>query len=583
LYILGFDCYGHDSTAALLRDGELVAMVEEERFVRKKHTMEFPDNAIRYCLDEAGITIDDVDHIAYYWDPSLHVADQLWHIVRYLPRSLALVRSRFDRNFLPMMRLEATLQKELGLSEHSKARRIHRVEHHAAHAASAFLLSPFEEAAILSIDAVGEWTSTWFGVGEGSTFRKLGEIGFPHSIGMLYGSVTEYLGFHYASDEGKVMGLAPYGDPEVYLAEFRKIVRLKPEGRFSLDLSYFDYHLYGRGHWVSDKFVRIFGPPRQKGQPLDKRYEDIAAALQRITEEAGLHMAEYLHTVTGKRNLCIAGGVGLNSVMNGKILQEGSYEGLFIQPAANDAGTALGAALWVQCSLLGLPRPSVMQHAYWGPDFTNEEIEGTLAHYNGRLTYRRLEDPARAGAELVARGEILGWFQGRMEIGPRALGNRSILADPRRPDMKDILNARVKHREPFRPFAPSVLEERTGEYFTVDYPSPFMILVFDVRPDKRSLVPAITHVDGTGRVQTVSRQANPRYWALIKEFEDLTGVGLVLNTSFNVMGEPIVCKPEEAIECFLTTGIDHLIIGDYLVEKMSREESSGKADEYIRS
>jgi carbamoyltransferase len=547
-------------------------MAEEERFVRDKHTMAFPTHAIGYCLDEAGISIDDVDHIAYYWDAGLHVADQIWHIIRYLPRSLGLVRSRLGQNFLPMVRLERTLRDELGLSTHSKARQIHHVEHHAAHAASTFILSPFEEAAILSVDAVGEWTSTWFGVGEGDGFRKLDEIGFPHSIGMLYGAVTEYLGFHFAFGEGKVMGLAPYGDPEVYLSEFRKIVRMEPEGRFSLDMSYFLYHLYGRGRWVSDKFLRIFGPSRQKGGPIEKRHEDVAAGLQQITEEVGLHMAEHLHAVTGKRNLCIAGGVGLNSVMNGKILQHGPFDQIFIQPATGDAGTAVGAALWVHSCLLGLPRPSGMEHAYWGPSFTAEEIAAALSRYDSRLTYRRLDDPARMGAEIVARGEILGWFQGRMEFGPRALGNRSILADPRQPDTKDILNARVKHRESFRPFAPSVLEERVGDYFTVDYPSPFMILVFDVRPEKRALVPAITHVDGTGRVQTVNRTTNPRYWTLIKEFERLTGVGMVLNTSFNVMGEPIVCRPHEAIECFLNTGIDRMIIGDYLVEKITGGE-----------
>jgi len=579
---MGFDCYGHDSAAALLCDGEIVAMAEEERFVRDKHTLAFPARAIRYCLDEAGIGIDDVDHIAYYWDPSLHVADQIWHIIRYLPRTLRLVRSRLGQNFLPMMRLEHTLRRELGLSAHSRTRQIHRVEHHAAHAASAFLLSPFEEAAILTVDAVGEWASTWFGIGEGNGFHKLGEINFPHSLGMLYGSVTDYLGFRYASDEGKVMGLAPYGDPEVYLAKFREIVQLEPEGRFSLDMSYFDYHLYGRGHWVSDKFVRVFGPPRRKEEPIEKRHEDIAAVLQQVTEDACLHMAEYLHAVTkkrtpaGARNLCIAGGVGLNSVMNGKVLQHSPFEEIFVQPAANDAGTAVGAALWVHSCLLGLPRPTTMEHAYWGPGFTNEEIAATLVHYDDRLTYRQLDDPARVGAEIIARGEILGWFQGRMEFGPRALGNRSILADPRRPDTKDILNARVKHREPFRPFAPSVLEERTGEYFTVDYPSPFMILVFDVQPDKRAVIPAITHVDGTGRVQTVNREINPRYWALIKEFERLTGVGLILNTSFNVMGEPIVCQPREAIECFLNTGVDRLIIGDYLVEKMTEKTTGGE-------
>jgi carbamoyltransferase len=384
---------------------------------------------------------------------------------------------------------------------------------------------------------------------------------------MVYGSVTEFLGFRFSCDEGKVMGLAPYGDPETYIGEFRKIVKLEPEGRFSLDMRYFDYHLYGRGHWYSEYFTQVFGPPRKRGEPLEKRHEDIAAALQRITEEAGLHMAGHLHAVTGKPNLCIAGGVGLNSVMNGKVLAHSPFDGVFIQPAASDAGTALGAALVVHSQVLGLPRPSPMPHAYWGPGFSDDEIAAVLAQYNGQLTVRRVPDPARLGAETIAEGKILGWFQGRMEFGPRALGNRSILADPRRADTKDILNARVKHRESFRPFAPSVLEERTGEYFSSDHSSPYMILVYDVLPEKRSIVPAITHVDGTGRVQTVSRDTNPLYWELIKQFEDITGVGLVLNTSFNVMGQPIVCRPEEAIDCFLSTGIDRLIIGGFVVEK----------------
>ncbi len=567
MYILGFDCYGHDSAAALLCDGEIVAMAEEERFSREKHTMVFPAHAVRYCLDEAGITIDDVDHIAYYWDTRLHVLDQLWHIVRYLPRSLKLVSSRLGQNFLPMVQLRRTLREELGLSAHAKAQRIHQIEHHAAHAASAFLLSPFEEAAILSIDAVGEWTTTWYGVGKGNTFTKLDEIGFPHSVGMLYGSVTEYLGFRFSSGEGKVMGLASYGDPEVCLPDFRNIVHLEPNGRFSLDLSYFDYHLYGRDRWYSDKFVRVFGPPRRRGESIEKRHEDIAAGLQRITEEVGLHMAQHLHAITRKRYLCIAGGVGLNSVMNGKLLEHGPFDDVFIQPAASDAGTALGAALVVHSQVLGMTRPSPMPHAFWGPGFGDDEIATALARYGSRLAYRLVDDPARLGAESVAEGKILGWFQGRMEFGPRALGNRSILADARRPDTKDVLNARVKHRESFRPFAPSVLEERTGEYFTMDHASPYMILVYDVRPEKRSIVPAITHVDGTGRVQTVNRETNPLYWQLIKEFEEITGVGLILNTSFNVMGEPIVCRPEEAIECFLSTGIDRLIIGNYAVEK----------------
>lgn len=572
MFILGIDCYGHDSAAALLKDGELVALAEEERFVREKHTTRFPYRAVDYCLREAGIQGTDLDHIGYYWNPYLGLGKRVMHVLRYFPASIQLVKSRKDKDFLPMVRIKDLIWETLNLNHHPT--QFDFVEHHLAHAASTFLVSPFEEAAILSIDAVGEWTTTWFGYGQGGRIRRIKQIGFPHSIGMLYGSVTEYLGFKFASGEGKVMGLAAYGEPR-YMDQFRKIVQLKPDGEFRLDLSYFDYHRYGRGHWVSSRFLEVFGPPRHPDLEMEQHYADVAASLQLITEEVAIHMADYLHKVTGLRALCLAGGVALNSVMNGRILQESAFSDVYIQPLAYDAGTSLGAALYLDVAKHGNPRRFKMEHPYWGPRFSDEQIRAALSarhipfeflgdEGNGRLTGT---ETGRRAAEALAEGAIIGWFQDRMEVGPRALGNRSILADPRRAEMKDILNARVKHRESFRPFAPSVLEECVGEYFECDYPSPFMILVYKVRPEKQSDVPAITHADGTGRVQTVSRKTNPRYWALIDEFRKLTGVPVVLNTSFNVRGEPIVCTPEDALQCFLGTGMDYLFLGDYVIDK----------------
>jgi carbamoyltransferase len=573
MHILGFNCYAHDAAASIVRDGEHLGLVEEERFLRKKHVGDFPRNAIQWCCDIAGIKPSELDHIVYYWNPKLARWQRAMHVLRYFPRSLALIGSRRDKEF-PMLRLRQTLQEEFGVTEKTQ---LHFAEHHVCHAASAFLTSPWEKAAILSIDAAGEWDCTWMGVGEGLDMRLLKKMSFPHSMGLLYGAVTEFLGFKFASGEGKVMGLAPYGDPQRYIGIFRDIVKTKPDGDYEIDLSYFAYHYRGRPHWFSQKFYDTFGPAREAEGELTQHYKDISAALQLRTEEIGLHMARWLRQTTGLNKVCLAGGVCLNSVMNGRILLEGVFDEVVVQPAANDAGTALGACYWLWNTVMRQPRTYVFEHAYFGPwceDADYEKAIQEMGQVNGDVQVEKVNDaPARA-AKMLAEGKIIGWFQGRMEMGPRALGNRSILADPRSEAMKDLLNARVKFRESFRPFAPSVLEEKCGEWFNTSYPSPYMILVYDVLAEKRSLIPAITHVDGTGRVQTVSKQHNPKYYQLIEEFERLTGVPVVLNTSFNIRGEPIVLHPQQAIECFLKTGMDALFLGDYMLTK--RTESAAR-------
>lgn len=559
---LAFNCYAHDASAAIMKDGQLIVCVEEERFSRQKHTGEFPSQAVKFCLEEAEISAVELDHVCYYWNPYLSLAPQARYVLKNLPRSLQLVLSRQDR-FFPMFSVKQLIWRELGLDKDSRTK-FHFVNHHRAHAASAFFPSPFDEAAVLTMDAAGEWTTTWMGHGRGNRLTAIKEIPFPHSLGMLYGAVTGYLGFKFASGEGKVMGLASYGKPAL-VDEFRQIIEIdERRGELRLDLSYFEWHVRGRGHWVSDKFRRVFGPERKPESKIDDRHADIAYALQAVTEEAALALARYLKDATGSSNLCLAGGVALNAVMNGRLLKEGPFERVFIQPAANDPGANIGSCLLMEAEA-GSGRPFRMEHAYLGPSFTNEEIEPALMASG--VSYVRLDDAPATAARLLADGKIIAWFQGRMECGPRALGNRSILSDPRTEEKKDILNARVKHREGFRPFAPSVLEEKVGECFDSSHPSPYMILVYNVLPERRHELEAITHVDGTARVQTVSRRTNERYYRLIEEFEKLTGVPVVLNTSFNVRGQPIVCTPAEAIDCYLGTGIDGLVIGDFLTMK----------------
>jgi carbamoyltransferase len=580
MHILGFDCYGHDAAAAIIRDGAMLGLVEEERFLRKKHAADFPRNAIGWCCEIAGIAPKELDHIVYYWNPRLGRKQRICHLLRYFPWSLGLIGSRGDKESA-MLRLRSTLRRELGLTGRT---RLHFAEHHLCHAASTFLTSPFDRAAILSIDAAGEWDCTWMGVGDGLDLRPLKRIGFPQSLGLFYGAVTEFLGFPFASGEGKVMGLAPYGDPERYIDEFRRIIRTTDDGGYDIDLSYFTYHYLGRPRWFSPKFHRIFGPERPREGELTAHYKDVAAALQQRTEEVGLHLARWLRKETGLSRVCLAGGVCLNSVMNGKILRQGVFDEVVVQPAANDAGTALGACYWLWNSVMRQPRTYVFEHAYFGPWFEDEALRRAIKVQLGPedpVVWRKIDHAPERAARMLVEGKIIGWFQGRMEMGPRALGNRSILADPRSAEMKDLLNARVKFRESFRPFAPSVLEEKIGEWFNSEHPSPYMILVYDVLPEQRARVPAITHVDGTGRVQSVSRNHNPRYHRLIREFERLTGVPMVLNTSFNIRGEPIVHRPEQAIECFLKTGMDALFLGDYLLTKVGASPAREMTDEQL--
>ncbi len=581
MHILGFDCYGHDAAAAIVRDGELLGLVEEERFLRKKHATDFPRNSIRWCCDLAGINPAELDHIVYYWDPKLARFERAMHLLRFFPRSLGLIKSRRGKE-TGMLGLRKTLAREFGLTDRTQ---IHFARHHVCHAASSFLTSKFKEAAILTIDAAGEWDCTWMGVGKDLDMTCLKTEHFPNSLGLVYGAVTEFLGWQFASGEGKVMGLAPYGDPQRYIEDFRDIIKTKSEGSYEVDLSYFAFHYLGRPNWFSDKFYRRFGRPRDPSdEVLSQHHKDIAAAVQLRTEEIGLHLAQWLRKTTGLNKICLAGGVCLNSVMNGRILFEGGFDEVVVQPAANDAGTALGGCFWLWNTVMRRPRTYVFEHAYLGPWIEDSDYRSAIARRimpDTNVDHTVVDDAPALAAEMLSKGKIIGWFQGRMEMGPRALGNRSILADARSPQTKDLLNARVKFRESFRPFAPSVLEERLGEWFNSTHPSPYMILVYDVLPEKRDLVPAITHVDGTGRVQSVRQEHNPRFHRLIAEFEKLTGVPMVLNTSFNIRGEPIVHRPEQAIECFLKTGMDALFLGDHLLEKQTQSAADDLTEEQL--
>jgi carbamoyltransferase len=574
MHILGFNCFAHDAAAAIIRDGEMLGLVEEERFLRKKHTGDFPKHSIEWCCQQAGIKPSELDHVVFYWDPKLGFWERIAHVAKYFPKSLELVKNRWGKE-APMKQLRGIMREQVGITDKTQ---LHFAEHHHCHAASTFLTSKFEEAAIMTIDAAGEWDCTWLGVGKGLDMTPLKTNHFPYSVGLVYGAVTEFLGYKFASGEGKVMGLAPYGDPSRYIDAFRKIMPLRDNGEYTVDMSYFEYHYRGRPNWFTKKFLDIFGEPFGSVDEPDTRAKDISAAIQLRAEEVGLHMANWLQKETGMKALCLAGGVCLNSVMNGRILQETDFDDVVVQPAANDAGTALGAAYWLWNTKMRKPRTWVFEHAYFGPEIPDDQIKQAidkLVTADDDVDVLTPDDISKMAAGMIADGKILGWFQGRMEMGPRALGNRSIIADPRTAEMKDLVNARVKFREAFRPFAPSVLEDKTGEWFTCDYPSPYMILVYDVKPEKRSQVAAITHVDGTGRVQSVSKKHNPKYYALIEEFGKLTGVPMVLNTSFNIRGEPIVHQPEQAVECFLKTGMDALFIGKYVLTK--RTESAAKA------
>ena len=576
--ILGINAYHGNSSAAIVCDGQLVTAVEEERFNRVKYAAGFPQNAVRYCLQEAGLTLRDVEHVAIPRNPWARMGTKLFYALR-MPR-FAFDRSKVLTRFSG---IQGDLAKACNVDPESVQAQRHRVEHHVAHLASAFFVSPFDQAAVLSTDGLGDFASTMWASGRGNRLEVHGAVSFPHSLGLYYTALSQYLGFWKFGDEYKVMGLAAYGEP-AHEGEFRRMVKAENGRGFRLDLKYFCHHQTGPqmswpendrtpvlGQLFSPYLEERLGKTRTPTEPIAKKHKDIAASLQAALEEAYFRLLNSLYQETGSKAVCLAGGVAFNCVANGKIFDRTPFAEVYVQPAAGDAGLAVGAAYYVYHQVLGHPRSFVMDHAYWGPQFTRETIRQAIKasaisgpnfcvreHATGELTL--------LAAERIAAGKIVGWFQGRAEWGPRALGNRSILVDPRRAEMREVLNRRIKHREPFRPFAPSILEEAAAEYFERSHPSPFMNLAYSVKPEKRAKIPAPTHVDGTGRLQTVSRSANPLYWALIKDFEKLTGVPVLLNTSFND-NEPIVLQPREAIDCFLRTNMDVLVIGNYLIEK----------------
>jgi carbamoyltransferase len=521
-----------------------------------------PYNAIDYCLKAANITLKDIDHIGFSYKPWLRISRRIPYRILKIPKS-----PFYSIGYIvDEVNSTGHYLSELKQLKQNSSTRIHYLEHHVTHAASVFLTSPFNESAILTMDYMGEWTSTLMGKGTGSKIEKIKEIKFPHSLGILYAAVTKYLGFQHGNDEYKVMGLASYGEP-AYIDIFKDMVKLLPDGEYRMNPDYFTYWTSAgsREGFMSKKFIDACGPIRAKDQEIEKRHMDIAASLQKILEDTTLHITNYLHKKTGEKNLCIAGGVGLNCSMNSRVLQDSPFESVFVQPSAHDAGTALGAAYYIYNTMLGNDRDFVINHAYWGPEFSNEEIKAELDL--DKLKYTHHQDIAKKCAELINDGKIIGWFQGRAEWGPRALGNRSILANATSNEMQDIVNKYVKHREDFRPFAPAVLKESSKDFFDFDHESPFMLFICDVKPEKRKLIPAVTHTDGTARVQTVDQKYNKLFYDVIKNFGKISGIPIVLNTSFNVAGEPVVTSPKEAIRCFFSTGIDCLIMGNYLVEK----------------
>jgi len=589
--ILGISCYYHDAAAALLRDGQLIAAAEEERFTRVKHDFSFPKSAIQFCLDTAGIRGSDVDYVAFFEKPFRKFDRILMTVLQTYPLSYKVFRESMITWMIDKLWVGATISAELGIPKD----RVLFCEHHLSHAASAFLCSPFDEAAILTVDGVGEWVTGTWGLGRANHIDLRKQMEFPHSLGLLYSAFTAFLGFEVNEGEYKVMGMAPYGQPR-YVDKVWKLIRQDSDGSFSLDMDYFSFH-HSTDRTFNRRFVDLFGEPRppkmlfftaESGFPsyfgapptnydelckLNQHYADIAASIQKVTEEVLLGMARSIHKETGMKRLCIAGGVALNSVANSRILRETGFEELFIQPSAGDGGGALGAALWADNMLLGHPRRFRMDHAYWGKSYGPAEIREFLEQ--GRIGYRHIENDGELLDQVVDRlqqGKVIGWFQDRFEWGPRALGNRSILGDPRNANMKDIINTKIKFREPYRPFAPSVLAECAEAYFDLPnaahhYPARYMLYVVPVRPAKHAILPAITHVDGTGRLQTVFRDANPRYYGLIERFAQATGVPAILNTSFNLKGEPIVNTPADAFNTFSKSEMDTLVLGNFVIEK----------------
>ena len=591
MYILGISCYFHDAAATLIKDGVVVAAAEEERFSRIKHDFEFPENAINFCLNLEGIEAHDLEYIMFFEKPFVKFERLLLTTMQSFPRSMKLFREAMITWLGDKLWIKHLLQKQLGVD----SSKILFSEHHLSHAASSFYCSPFKESAILTVDGVGEWTTATIGIGRGTDIQLIKEIKFPHSLGLLYSAFTAFLGFEVNEGEYKVMGMAPFGQPK-YVEQVYEVVNVDEEGGFELDMDYFSFH-YSSEKTFTKKFEKLFGTPRDpkaefftdaSGYPsyfgekpdnydeiakTNQYYADIAASIQVVTEQIVVKMANYAYKITGLKHLCMAGGVALNSVANRKILSQTPFEEIYIQPAAGDGGASTGAALYGYHGILRKPRNFVMEHAYWGEEHSPADVYEFLTENN--IPYELIENEDKLlerVADSIQNGKVIGWHQGRFEYGPRALGNRSILADPRSHEMKDIVNVKIKFREPFRPFAPSILVDRAGEYFDLEepekhYPARFMLYVTDVIEDKRAVLPAITHVDGTGRLQTVRQDTNPKYYKLIETFGDATGIPVLLNTSFNLKGEPVVNTPAEAFNSFSASGMDLLVLGNYLVTK----------------
>ncbi len=591
--ILGISCFYHDAAAALIRDGMLIAASEEERFSRVKHDFGFPRLAIQFCLEQGGVAIQDIDYVVFYEKPFLKFERILLTQLQGVPRTLDTFRRSMTNWLLDKLWVKQTIQSELEVPE----ARILFSQHHLSHAASAFFCSPFKDAAILTVDGVGEWTSTMLSHGKASwdgqgrnELKMLSEIRFPHSLGLLYSVFTAFLGFEVNEGEYKVMGMAPYGVPR-YVDQIWKVIHQDADGSFRLDMDYFAYQRSATQAY-SRKFLSLFGEPRDRKAPFvtheawtrdattkesditsSQHYADLGASIQRVTEEVMLNLARSAYARTQSPRLCLAGGVALNSVANGRILRETPFKEVFIQPAAGDSGGALGAALWAYHVLLQKPRTFVMDHAYWGKRYDDRDITAAVSRAGLSAVTSGTDDHlVQQTARLLTSGKVVGWFQGAFEWGPRALGNRSILADPRRNDMKAIVNHKIKFREPFRPFAPSMLDRAVPDYIELSDgqctdPARFMLMVAPIRQDKRATIPAVTHVDGTGRLQSVERRANPLYYQLIEAFEGETGVPVVLNTSFNLKGEPIVNTPEQAISTFLRSEMDVLVLGHHILTK----------------
>lgn len=584
--ILGISCFYHDSAACLVRDGEIIAAAQEERFTRKKHDADFPRNAIAYCLGEGGVNIGDIDYVGFYEKPFIKFERIL---LTYLACSPWGIRSFIKA--IPMWIKQRLWMSDFIRKELNFKGKIIFPEHHESHAASAFFPSPFQDAAILTMDAVGEWGTSSFGVGNGNKIELRAEQRFPHSLGLLYSAFTYYAGFKVNSAEYKVMGLAPYGEPRYTDIILKELIDLKEDGSFKLNMKYFSYAVgLTMTNW---RFHKLFGgPPRRRESKLTRKDMDLASSIQAVTGEIMLRMARYVHRETGKENLCLAGGVALNCVGNGRVLKEGPFKNIWIQPAAGDAGGALGTALFIWHQYLANERKintgkDLQKASLLGPGFTDEEIEGFLRERV--IPYVKLDRDAllETVAGLISLGKVIGWFSGRMEFGPRALGARSIIGDARSREMQSVMNLKIKFRESFRPFAPTILREKVSEYFEMDTDSPYMLLVSPVRQEKRitmtgeqenlfgidklkvarSEIPAVTHVDYSARIQTVKETEHPLYYALIKKFYEKTGCPVIINTSFNVRGEPIVCRPQEAYKCFMRTNMDYLVLGNFLLDK----------------